>query len=59
MNMKWHKETNNLIVISPIEGTPASQAGIRPKDEIVSIDDKSTKGMTIASISILIADVLS
>jgi carboxyl-terminal processing protease len=33
-------------VVSPIEGTPASKAGVQPKDVIVSIDGQLTKGMT-------------
>jgi carboxyl-terminal processing protease len=40
------KETKELVVIAPIEGSPASRAGVQPKDVIVSIDGKSTKGMT-------------
>ena len=40
------KVTKELIVVSPIEGTPASRAGVLSKDVIVSIDGKSTKGMT-------------
>lgn len=34
-----------LQVISPIEGTPASQAGLRPGDKILKIDDKTTLNM--------------
>ena len=33
-------------MVSPIEGTPASRAGVMPKDVIVSIDGASTRGMT-------------
>lgn len=40
------KETKELVVIAPIEGSPASRAGVQPKDVIVSIDGKSTKGMS-------------
>jgi len=40
------KDTKELIVVSPIEGTPASRAGVQSKDVIVSIDGTSTKGMT-------------
>ncbi len=40
------KETKEIVVVSPIEGTPASQAGVQPKDVIVTIDGQSTKGMT-------------
>ncbi len=43
------KETNELVVISPIEGTPAFNAGVKPKDVIISIDNKSTEGMKIES----------
>ncbi|QNJ28953.1 S41 family peptidase [Synechococcus sp. A15-24] len=40
------KDTKELIVVAPIEGTPASRAGVQSKDVIVSIDGTSTKGMT-------------
>ena len=40
------KDTKELIVVSPIEGTPASRAGVQSKDVIVSIDGTSTRGMT-------------
>ena len=40
------KQTKEIVVVSPIEGTPASKAGVQPKDVIVSIDGESTKGMT-------------
>ena len=42
------KDSKELIVVSPIEGTPASKAGVQPKDVIVTIDGKSTRGMTTA-----------
>ncbi len=38
---------NVLTVVSPIEGTPAYKAGLRAGDQIVKIDDKSTKDMTL------------
>ncbi|MDC2976901.1 S41 family peptidase [Prochlorococcus sp. AH-736-E02] len=41
------KESDNLIIISPIEGTPAFDAGIKARDKILSIDDISTEGMNI------------
>ena len=37
----------NLIIVAPIDGTPASKAGIRPQDVIAEIDGKSTVGMDI------------
>jgi len=36
-----------LTVVSPIEDTPAFQAGIKPGDQIIKIDGKSTKDITI------------
>ncbi len=41
------EETNRLIVISPIEETPAFKAGIMARDIITKIDGKSTQGMEI------------
>jgi carboxyl-terminal processing protease len=40
-------DLGNLVVVTPIAGTPASKAGLRAKDVIVSIDGKSTAGITI------------
>ena len=36
-----------LLVISPIEDTPAAKAGLKANDHIVEIDGTSTKGMTV------------
>ncbi|BAQ66819.1 carboxyl-terminal processing protease CtpC [Geminocystis sp. NIES-3709] len=41
------KETNNIVVISPIEDTPAFEAGVVSKDIIRKIDGKSTEGMEL------------
>jgi len=41
------KESDDLIIVSPIEGTPAYDAGLKAKDKILSIDDISTEGMFI------------
>tara|TARA_Y100001968_G_scaffold34492_1_gene26486 strand:- start:1385 stop:2734 length:1350 start_codon:yes stop_codon:yes gene_type:complete len=41
------EETNEIIVVSPIEGTPAFFAGIKSKDIIVSIDGEPIKGLSI------------
>ena len=46
IQLSLDKETKDLVVISPIEGSPASKAGVQPKDVITAIDGKSTKGMS-------------
>ena len=38
---------NVLTVVSPIEGTPADEAGIKAGDQIIGIDDKPTNDMTL------------
>ncbi len=41
------EETKKLMVISPIEDTPAFKAGVLAKDVIIKIDGKSTEGMDV------------
>ncbi|MGA1623055.1 MAG: carboxyl-terminal processing protease CtpC [Synechocystis sp.] len=41
------QETKKIVVVSPIEDTPAYKAGILSKDVIVKIDGKSTDGMEV------------
>jgi len=41
------EETERLIVISPVEDTPAFKAGILAQDLIFKIDGKDTKGMDV------------
>ncbi len=38
---------NQLTIFEPIEGTPAAKAGLEAGDQILALDGKSTKGMTI------------
>jgi carboxyl-terminal processing protease len=47
IQLSLDKETKNLVVVSPIDDSPASRAGVMPKDVITAIDGKSTKGMSI------------
>ncbi|MBM5799794.1 MAG: PDZ domain-containing protein [Cyanobacteria bacterium K_DeepCast_35m_m2_023] len=46
IQLSLDKDTKELVVVSPIEGSPASRAGVQPKDVITAIDGKSTKGMS-------------
>lgn len=48
------EETEAITVISPIEGSPAAEAGLLSQDIIVSVDGKSTKGMDINGVVSLI-----
>ncbi|HET9721652.1 MAG TPA: S41 family peptidase [Candidatus Saccharimonadales bacterium] len=38
---------NNIVVVSPLSGYPAEQAGLKPKDIIAGIDGKPTQGMSV------------
>jgi carboxyl-terminal processing protease len=45
LQLTQDEKTKKLVVISPIEDTPAFTAGIQAKDIITKIDGKSTEGM--------------
>jgi len=45
IQLSQDEKTKQLVVISPIEDTPAFKAGILAKDIIIKIDGKSTEGM--------------
>ena len=46
MQLGMNKE-HKVVVIAPIEGTPAANAGIHPGDEIVEVDSKPVKGQSL------------
>lgn len=41
-------QKNWLTVVTPVEGSPAWKAGVKPGDRIVRIDGVSTKGITLS-----------
>jgi carboxyl-terminal processing protease len=45
---------DKLVVIAPIDDTPADKAGLKANDEIQSIDGKLTKGMSVKDAADLI-----
>jgi carboxyl-terminal processing protease len=47
LQLAQDEKTKKLVVIAPIEDTPASKAGILAKDAIVKIDGKTTEGMDV------------
>ncbi len=42
------KEKNNIIIVSPISGSPADKAGLKPRDIIAKVDGETTYGMNIS-----------
>lgn len=40
-------EDKRLVVVTPLSGTPAERSGIKPKDMILSIDDKDTLNINL------------
>ncbi|MGN8159920.1 S41 family peptidase [Salinisphaera sp. SWV1] len=48
IGVKVQMENGYLQVISPIDDTPASRAGVQPGDMIIRIDDKPVKGMSMS-----------
>ncbi|AEE91792.1 Carboxyl-terminal protease [Tepidanaerobacter acetatoxydans Re1] len=47
MVLSADESTGDIIVVSPIEGTPAQKAGILPKDIIVKVDDIELAGKSL------------
>jgi carboxyl-terminal processing protease len=43
-----YNEQNQLMIISPIDGSPAKEAGIRPGDLVLKINEESTYGISLA-----------
>src|SRR5271166_6925833 len=42
---------NHTVVMSPYVGAPAYNAGLRPGDMIMKVDDKSTEGLTTSEVA--------
>ncbi|MEH7275262.1 S41 family peptidase, partial [Neobacillus vireti] len=40
------EKDGHILIVSPIKGSPAERAGLRPNDIITSVDGKSLQGMT-------------
>ena len=43
----WVNKDGVLTIVTPMEGTPAWKAGVKPGDRIMKINGESTKGMSI------------
>lgn len=46
IQLGFNKE-KHLVVVAPLDGTPAQKAGIKPQDLIVKIEDKETSTMSL------------
>jgi carboxyl-terminal processing protease len=42
-------DANNIIIVSPLDGLPAQQAGLKSRDQIVAIDGQSTAGISVTT----------
>lgn len=47
-------ENDKVIIVAPYKDSPAEKAGLKPKDEIVTIDGKTIKGLNVQEISMKI-----
>jgi carboxyl-terminal processing protease len=54
VGMRIQPQNNKIVVVSPMEGTPAYRAGIHPGDVILAVDGKSTENMDSAAVAALL-----
>ncbi len=54
VGMRIQPQNNKIVVVSPMEGTPAYRAGIHPGDVILAVDGKSTDNMDSAAVASLL-----
>ncbi len=54
VGMRIQPQNSKIVVVAPMEGTPAYRAGIRPGDVILSVDGKSTENMDSAAVASLL-----
>lgn len=50
----YNKTNSTAIVLTPIEGSPAAEAGVMPGDYIVSVDGKNVVGKTLDEVTSLL-----
>jgi len=42
-----HNDKRDVMIVNPLEGSPASRAGVRPGDRIAAVDGKPTDGWSL------------
>lgn len=47
-------ENDKVIIVAPYKNSPAEKAGLKPKDEIISVDGNTVKGLNVQEISMKI-----
>ncbi|NIE80658.1 S41 family peptidase [Asaia sp. As-1742] len=47
LGVQVQQQNGHIRVVSPIDGTPASRAGLKPGDYITEVDGKSLEGLTL------------
>ncbi len=48
LGIEISKKNDALVVVTPIDDTPAARAGVKTGDQILKIDDESTRSMELA-----------
>jgi carboxyl-terminal processing protease len=54
VGMRIQPQNNKIVVVSPMDGTPAYRAGIHPGDVILAVDGKSTENMDSSAVAALL-----
>jgi carboxyl-terminal processing protease len=54
VGMMIQPQNNQIVVVTPFEGTPSFKAGIRPGDVIAKVDGKPTENMTSEDVANLL-----
>lgn len=44
------QESNNFVILTPLKGSPAEEAGLKPNDIIIEIDDEPITGLEIENV---------
>ncbi|WP_019243055.1 MULTISPECIES: S41 family peptidase [Bacillus] len=47
-------EDDKIIIVSPYKNSPAEEAGLKAKDEILSVNDESVQGLNVQDVSVKI-----
>ncbi|WP_313800473.1 S41 family peptidase [Cytobacillus sp.] len=48
------EKDGSIVIVSPIKGSPAEKAGLKPNDKVISVDGKSLQGMSSSEAVLLI-----